>query len=191
MNIIEKEQKLYDMAKKYIKFKNCEKAIEYLKQALEHKPNFVKDKNKIKIIQDLIDDIIILTFEEKILYEKKIIQKKRFEKTIKDFGSLLEYAESLSKTELRNKIRIAKIKRNILDLGTTFFSLEIGEIVIICNENEDLIIQTINKMIKDKEIYAKYFVREKMVVFNLKANIEKINKSLESYKDKEENQFKE
>ncbi len=158
-------QKLLNVAKKYVKFKECDKAIDYLKQALELEANYEGELGKSREVQDLINDIIILTYEDKIKQEEKLIQKKQFNNTIQIFKNLLEIAEKLNRTEIRNKIKIAKIKSTILDLGMKFQRLEIPEIAIKCNEEEELIIQTIKKMIKKKEINAEYFSKNKMIFF--------------------------
>ena len=160
-----KTQKLLNVAKKYAKFKECDKAIDYLKQALDLEAHYKGDMGKSMEVQDLIDDIIILTYEDKIKQEEKLIQKKQFDRTINIFKNLLEIAEKLNKTEIRNKIRIAKIKNTILDLGMILPSLGIPEIAIKCNEEEDLIIQTITNMIAEKEINAKYFSKNKRIFF--------------------------
>jgi len=160
-----KTQKLLNVAKKYAKFKECDKAIDYLKQALDLEANYEGDMGKSMEVKDLIDDIIILTYEDKIKKEEKLIQKKRFDRTFNLFKNLLDIAEKLNKTEIRNKIRLAKIKNTILDLGMILPSLGIPEIAIKCNEEEDLIIQTITNMIEEKEINAKYFSKNKRIFF--------------------------
>ena len=160
-----KTQKLLDVAKKYVKFKECDKAIDYLKQALDLEAHYEGDMGKSREVQDLIDDIIILTYEDKIKQEEKLIQKRQFDKTFSIFKNLLDIAEKLNKTDIRNKIRIAKIKNTVLDFGMILPSLGIPEIAIKCNEEEDLIIQTITKMIQKKEINAKYIPENKRVFF--------------------------
>lgn len=85
--------------------------------------------------------------------------------------------------------RIAKIKNTILDLGTKFARLQVQEIGEKCKEEQDLIIQTVNEMIKNGEIYAEYFTSSKAVVFNLQANIGEIDKLLDAYKDWEKKEI--
>ncbi len=80
--------------------------------------------------------------------------------------------------------QIRNIKKIILDLGTKYTRLQVGEISEKCGFNEEqLIIITVLNMIDNKEIYAEYFESTKSVAFNQQANIE--------YLEQLDNQFEE
>jgi len=91
--------------------------------------------------------------------------------------------------------RVGIIRKTILDLGTKFTRLEVKEISEKCGftvfwDGSSLIIETIEDMIKNKEIYAEYFQSSESVSFNLQANIDEIDKLMEAYKDWEEKKVK-
>ena len=83
--------------------------------------------------------------------------------------------------------KIDKIKSIVLDLGTKFTRLHIGEISEKCGlEEEFLIIDTVKNMIDNQEIYAEYFKSTKSVAFNQQANIDEIDKLMATYKEWED-----
>lgn len=72
-------------------------------------------------------------------------------------------------------------------MGTKFTRLQINEISEECGiKDEQLIIDSVQDMIKNEEIYAKYFIITKSVAFNQQANINEIDKLMEAYKEWEE-----
>lgn len=96
--------------------------------------------------------------------------------------SLLMEAKYLFK-----EFNITKIKKTVLDLGTKFTRLQINEIAEKCGlKDEERIISTVKEMIKNKEIYAEYFLSSRAVAFDQQANIEEIDKLMEAYKEWEE-----
>ena len=64
--------------------------------------------------------------------------------------------------------------------------LQIIEIAEECGVEDDLIIDTVKEMIKNKEIYGQYFESSKSVAFDQQANIEEIDKLMSAYKDWED-----
>ena len=50
------------------------------------------------------------------------------------------------------------MKRTILDLGTKFTRLEVKEISEICDIDDGFIVDVIEKMIENQEVYAKYLI---------------------------------
>lgn len=75
------------------------------------------------------------------------------------------------------------IRKTALDFGTKYSRVEIREISEKCNKNPRFIIQVIEKMINDKEIYAQYFSSTKSVAFDKNTNIEEINNLMKKYEN--------
>lgn len=78
------------------------------------------------------------------------------------------------------------IKKTILDLGTKFDRLEVHDIAEKCDAAKGTIIEVIQEMIKNDEIYAEYFRSSNTVAFNQQANIEEIDNLMAIYKKWEE-----
>ena len=78
------------------------------------------------------------------------------------------------------------IKKTILDLGTQYANLEVREISEACNLDKVTIIEIINDMIENNEIYAEYFKSNKTVAFNKQSNIKEIDNLMAMYQDWEE-----
>jgi hypothetical protein len=74
-----------------------------------------------------------------------------------------------------------KIKKAILELGTKFPRLLLSEIVEKTEEDEELILKTIQEMIESGEIYAEYFESSQLVAFNQQANIEEIDELMSTF----------
>ncbi|MCP6719435.1 MAG: hypothetical protein KJI71_04385 [Patescibacteria group bacterium] len=120
-------------------------------------------------------------------------KQQKFDQAIENYITTVEITKNIfklnKKRDIRNKLKellnqtkINKIKNIILKLGTKFGRLQVIEIVEECKEEEHLIISTINQMIENKEIYAKYFESSKSIAFNQEANIDEIDKLMEQYK---------
>lgn len=106
-------------------------------------------------------------------------------------GWMLKIAEKRATRTIGTSEEIKKIKKVVLHLGTQFTRLQINEIAEECGiYNSQEIIDTVRDMIKNKEIYAKYFLSSKTVAFNQQANIDEIDKLMEAYKDWEEKGLK-
>lgn len=80
------------------------------------------------------------------------------------------------------------IKKTILDLGIQYANLEVREISEVCKASKITIIDTIEEMIKKKEIYADYFKSSRTVAFNKQANIKEIDNLMAMYGAWEEGQ---
>jgi len=92
--------------------------------------------------------------------------------------------EERERKEREKREKIGKIKKTVLDLGTKFTRLQVNEIVEECGIKDDqLIINIVQDMIKNEEIYAKYFSSSMAIHFNQQANIEEIDKLMEAYKE--------
>lgn len=82
------------------------------------------------------------------------------------------------------------IKQSVLDLGTKFTRLEVREISEKCEYyDSDSIIEVLNSMISNKEIYAEFFKSSKTVSFDQQANIDEIDELMAVFKDWEDDQI--
>ena len=134
-----------------------------------------------------------------------LIQDKRLSKAVDELNDIRTIAKEYKlgeiitwidkKLDLCNKIekqrleleKINKIKKLVLELGIKFTRLEIREIGEKSSiDNEDIIIEVVKDMIKNKEIYAEYFSSSKAIAFDQQANIEEIDKLMTTYKEWEE-----
>ncbi|MBD3214454.1 MAG: hypothetical protein GF311_17715 [Candidatus Lokiarchaeota archaeon] len=78
---------------------------------------------------------------------------------------------------------IVNIKRTIIDLGTKFTRLTLGDVNEKCKESKDIVLKVINQMIGDNEIYAKYFKSTQMIAFDQQANIDDIDNLMKTYQE--------
>jgi len=76
----------------------------------------------------------------------------------------------------------AKARKTILDLGINYTRLKISEIAEKGKIMHSTIISVAKSMIEDKEIYAEYFITTNSIAFDLQANIDEIDKLMNSYK---------
>ena len=84
-----------------------------------------------------------------------------------------------------------KVKETVLNLGTKFTRIQITEISEKCGiTDEQIIIETVKEMIKNKEIFAEYFSSSKSVAFDQQTNIDEIDKLMDAYKELEGKKFK-
>ena len=114
----------------------------------------------------------------------------RFSKANNELKMMQNNASKNNLEEFIEWVKLSRkkiIKKAILDLGTKFARLQVAEISEVCTiQDTHLIKDTINEMIKNKEIYAQYFSSTESVAFNQQANIDEIDKLMEIYKDWEE-----
>ena len=143
-------------------------------------------KRERPIIEKLIQE---MKFSDAVLKLKDIKNaSKRYK--INEISSWVKKKLDLCNKLEREKLKIEKIdrvKKTILELGIKFARLQIAEISEVCSIDDVQLIEDIVKdMIENKEIYAQYFSSTKSVAFNQQANIDEIDKLMESYKDWEE-----
>ena len=102
------------------------------------------------------------------------------------------------KTEKYKKETSAKIRTKVLELGKEADRILISDIIKATDVNDEiLIIQVINDMIKKEEIFAEFFTSSKSILFNVEGKTVKIDKLLDTYKEwekgklgkKENNEF--
>ncbi|MBA7525872.1 hypothetical protein ES705_18030 [subsurface metagenome] len=74
-----------------------------------------------------------------------------------------------------------KTKSVIFNLGQNYARLEVMDILEKCGEDEELIIFTIQNMIKNREISAEYFKSSKAVAFSQQIDVEEIDKLMKSF----------
>ncbi|MBD3214455.1 MAG: hypothetical protein GF311_17720 [Candidatus Lokiarchaeota archaeon] len=87
-----------------------------------------------------------------------------------------------------NESNTTKIKRTVIDLGTKYTRLSLGDISEKCGENTAIVLETIKDMIKNSEINAKYFRSSRMVAFDQQANIDDFDKLMKSFEEWENDQ---
>jgi hypothetical protein len=83
---------------------------------------------------------------------------------------------------LKRTIKMEKIKEVILQIETKRERIRLSKLAEKCGEKESLIISTIKKMIKNKEIMAEYFYTTRTITFSKEINIEEIDELIESFK---------
>ena len=127
-------------------------------------------KNRLPKIENLIHEM---------QYSKAAIELRVIKKIVEhsDLNNIASWVE-----KNLNFCETIKIKRTVLDLGTKFARLQIAEISEVCDvKDEKLIIVVVKEMIINNEIYAQYFSSTKSVAFNQQANIDEIDKLMETY----------
>ncbi len=137
--------------------------------------------------------------EDKILKEKsilkrlhiadKLIQENHIQSALNELTIIIDTAKyhKLNKIvneaqEKMNLVKKMKIKKLVFDFGTKHSRMQIREISERIGENEDLIIPTLNEMIQNNEIYAKYFESSNSVIFDQQANIDESDRLTSSNK---------
>jgi hypothetical protein len=125
---------------------------------------------------------------------EKLIREMKFANAIGELNNIRKIAKknSLDKiidwTEKNLKLCNAHIiKKAVLELGIKFARLQIAEISEVCGVDDvQLIVDIVEGMIENKEIYAQYFSSTKSVAFDQQANIDEIDKLMSTYKDWED-----
>jgi len=122
----------------------------------------------------------------KLIECQKNAKKENLGSLIEEIDTQLSQVKSLIREE-----NMKKVKKTLLNLGTKFTRLQIMDISEKSGiQEEELIIDVISDMIKNKEIYAEYFKESKSVAFDQQANIDEIDKLMESYKDWEKKEIR-
>ncbi|MBD3214458.1 MAG: hypothetical protein GF311_17735 [Candidatus Lokiarchaeota archaeon] len=80
-------------------------------------------------------------------------------------------------------IDLLEVRKCILELGTKFTRLSIEEISEVTGLDRYNIENLVVEMVKNKDIYAKYFKSTKMVAFDQQSNIEEIHHLMQIYDD--------
>lgn len=75
----------------------------------------------------------------------------------------------------------AKIRKEVIDLGTKYTRLEIREISEKCEVDRDAVSDVIKEMIAKSEIYAEFYKSSKTISFNQQANIGEIDELMNMY----------
>jgi len=97
------------------------------------------------------------------------------------FGLLLRYQNTLKESSDE-----ARIRKTILEFGTEITRLKVDEIAEKTETFHKTIIEVVNNMIKNQEIYARYFKSSNSVVFNQEKNIEDIDDLMTMFREWEE-----
>ncbi|MFX1357453.1 MAG: hypothetical protein ACFFA8_09195 [Promethearchaeota archaeon] len=75
------------------------------------------------------------------------------------------------------------IRQTVLDFGTRLTRLKVAEIAERTGAFHKTIIDVVEKMIQNNEIYARYFKSSNSVVFNQDANIDEIDRLMSVYNE--------
>lgn len=85
--------------------------------------------------------------------------------------------------------KLKRVKKKLLELGTQFEHLRVGEIAERCGVLERTVISILKEMIKNNEIYAKYYKTESLVVFDQQLITKEIDQLMETYRNWEKKEF--
>ena len=85
--------------------------------------------------------------------------------------------------------KIKLVKKKLLELGTQFEHLRVSEIAERCGVLEGTAVSILKEMIKNKEIYAKYYKTESLVTFDQQLITEEIDQLMETYRNWEKKTF--
>lgn len=149
-----------------------------------------RDREYIVEISKIRKVLDIGHLDHTLIYETTAIQginiKRAFVYAARQ--AVLNHYKMLAGESMESRLNnITKIKKLILELGIKFTRLEIREIGEKSNiDDENMIIDVVKDMIKNKEIYAEYFKSSKAIAFNQQANIDEIDKLMATYKEWEE-----
>jgi predicted regulator of Ras-like GTPase activity (Roadblock/LC7/MglB family) len=143
-------------------------------------------KMKFHMIETLIQDKRLSKAVDELNDIRTIAKEYKLGETITWIDKKLDLCNKLEKQRLELE-KINKIKKLVLELGTKFTRLEIREIGEKSSiDDEDIIIEVVKDMIKNKEIYAEYFSSSKAIAFDQQANIEEIDNLMAIYKEWED-----
>ncbi len=146
----------------------------------------VHGKIKIKVEKNLHDK---LSFIDYLIREKSVKEALNNLEEIKDlcniyglFEILNECDEKIAHCNYLYLEMISIIKRIVINLATKFARLEIIDISEKTGINdEDFIIEVIEEMIQNNEVYAEYFSNYKTINFDQQSNVEQIEKLIKTY----------
>ena len=137
----------------------------------------VKNENQFKV-------------EQLIMKEKEIKELKKRGYDLSKIDLIIKESEIKELKKKRGPKSIDRIKKVVLELGVKFARLQIAEISEVCNiDDVQLIVDTVKDMVKNREIYAQYFSSTKSVAFDQQANIEEIDKLMNTYKNWEDKEI--
>ncbi len=150
----------------------------------------VDGKTKIKVEENLHDR---LSFIDYLIREKNVKEALKNLEEIKDLCNVYGLFEMINdcdeKIEHCNYLYLEMIniiKRIVINLATKFARLEITDISEKTGINdEDFIIEVIEDMIQNNEVYAEYF--SKRINFDQQSNIEQIENLIKTYGEWEKN----
>lgn len=146
----------------------------------------LRGKTKLKVEENLHDR---LSFIDYLIREKNVKEALNNLEEIKDLCNVYGLFELLSDCDEKvahcNYLYLEMIniiKRIVINLATKFARLEIIDISEKTGiSDEDFIIEVIEEMIQNNEVYAEYFSKYKTINFNQQSNIEQIEKLIKTY----------
>ncbi len=147
----------------------------------------VKKKLDVIKIEENKIELSLLFNEIKVLTnEGKLAQASQKLKIIENRAKKLNLTQIIKKVE-NNRIII--IKKTILDLSIKFTRLQVAEISEESHIDQNFIVNTIKDMIKNKEIYAKYFDSTQAVAFDQQSNLKEIDRLMTTYEEWEKKEY--
>jgi len=167
------------------------------KAEFEKEKQVIQEKMRARIKYEKEQKEFLLNeFENQSRTIEALIQESNYSKAIELLSKYRKQAKGYDLYEIMNwsdeKLKACKvqvIKKTVLNLCTKYARLQIIEIAEECGVNNQLIISTVKAMIKNQEIYAKYFESSKSVAFDQQANIEEIDNLMTAYKKWEDKEF--
>jgi hypothetical protein len=75
----------------------------------------------------------------------------------------------------------AVVRKTVLSFSTKHSDFKLYKLAKLCSVDKDFIKSVVKKMIQNNEIYAEYFNNTQKFAFNIKANVEEIDKLMALY----------
>jgi len=137
-------------------------------------------RKKKELITELMEINKFFEIIQNSIDHENIIEASNYLKKIKKNVLKVKNKQIIDKFENYSKI---VIRRTILDLGTRFNRLQTSEISEECRLDEGLVANVIKEMIRNNEIYAKYFESTKSIAFDQQANIDEIDDLMKKFEE--------
>ena len=184
INIHEKYMKTYNIINYYYRYAIWGKLDQIKSFYISKLPRIVKKES--------FNTTLISEIEAKIKEGEQLNKEGKLINAENIFKEQLENAKSISnnskKEQISEKIReylkplqIPKIKNSVKELASKHTRLQVMDIIDKCGEEEELIISTIQDMIKNREISAEYFETSKAVAFIPQIDVEDIDRLMKTF----------
>jgi tetratricopeptide (TPR) repeat protein len=133
----------------------------------------------------LHDELIETLVKTSMLMARKELHTENYDEAIQTLTHISSHINSAVAPELRETLtdQINKVKSIVLELGMKYSRIQISDIAEKSKEDQELIIPTVKEMIQKEQLYAEYFEASKSIAFNQQANIDEIDKLMDTFKD--------
>lgn len=128
------------------------------------------------LVPTMIFPLILLPYELVSPYLDEILPNFIFPSTL--FGILILLIIFKIKPHYRVQ---AIVRKTILSFSTKYSDFKLSKLAKLCSVDKDFIKSVVKKMIQKNEIYAEYFNNTQKFAFNIKANVEEIDKLMALY----------